>query len=304
MKNQTRTLIVILSLLAGGAALAATPDDAWMEGMAGGWAGEDNMTPMGRMPFAMLFEAEEDGSLHAFTPFNSETWIDLRFYKDEQGRWLLDESAGMEGLGVQRHTLVPVDGPGEVRRWIYEENPEFLSVDVAKVDGKMMMQVMLRGREHAQFNLARLPESAIAELRESIEIASRRTPEEVPFSTVTGNPNPEPAVRAARAAIAAHPEQAQPRVDLAAALIEVMQEDPSKAPVYAGEVLRELQTAVELDDQHAGAWTYLAGYYLNAPPIAGGSLERAAEAAEKAVALDSSAAQGMLDEIERRRAGS
>ncbi|ANM28484.1 hypothetical protein ABI59_00850 [Acidobacteria bacterium Mor1] len=296
-------MILILSVFAAGATLAATADDAWMEGIAGGWAGEDNMTPMGRMPFAMVFEAEEDGSFHAFSPFNSETWIDLKFYKGEDGRWLLDESAGMEGLGVQKHTLIPVDGPGEVRRWIYEENPEYLTVDVAQADGKMMMQVMLRGREHVQFNLARMSDAETEQMREEIKIAAKRTPEDMPFHTVAGEPNPDPAIRSARAAIAAHPEAAQPRVDLAAALLDAMQEDPAKAPLYAGEVLRELRTAVELDDKHAGAWTYLAGYYLNAPPIAGGSLEKAADAAERAVALDSQAAEGMLAEI-RRRAGS
>ena len=49
------------------------------------------------MGFAALFEWQEDGSLRARSPLNSETWIDLRFARDETGRWMLHRSVPCAG---------------------------------------------------------------------------------------------------------------------------------------------------------------------------------------------------------------
>ncbi len=48
----------------------------------------------------------------------------------------------------------------------------------------------------------------------------------------------------------------------------------------------ELDKAVELNPQHVMARIYLASFYLNAPPIAGGSTAKAAEQAEEILKLD------------------
>ena len=103
--------------------------DGFIASLAGGWSGENNTTPMGQMPFAALFQWEEDGSLHAHSALNRETYIDMRFKKDAEGRWILTEEAAMEGLGSHGYSLTPAEAPrsgGNVWRWVYPEDPEFL----------------------------------------------------------------------------------------------------------------------------------------------------------------------------------
>ena len=55
----------------------------------------------------------------------------MRFIKDDAGRWLLEETGGMEGLGVQQYRVEPVEGPGDLRRWVYAADPEFLTIDMS-----------------------------------------------------------------------------------------------------------------------------------------------------------------------------
>ncbi len=45
--------------------------------------------------------------------------------------------------------------------------------------------------------------------------------------------------------------------------------------MIAGKMLKAYQTSVELNPDHVEGWIGLSRYYLNAPPIAGGSLEKA-----------------------------
>ena len=96
-----RLLIVIcIGLLAVAATAAGEPaTDEWIASLAGGWTGDDNETPMGTMGFAMLFEEQEDGSYRSFSAMNRETWIDLRFFEEEEDRWLLTQLAGPELAG-------------------------------------------------------------------------------------------------------------------------------------------------------------------------------------------------------------
>ena len=102
--------LTLTLLTASAVALAAPPaDDDWMAAVAGGWAGEAGTTPMGPMPFVMLFDEQDDGSLHCRTALNQETYIELRFWKDDAGRWMLTESAGLEGEGCLLYTSDAAD---------------------------------------------------------------------------------------------------------------------------------------------------------------------------------------------------
>ena len=49
----------------------------------------------------------------------------------------------MEGLGVQRYTLEPVDGPGELQRWVWPENPGFLSVETVDAVSANAVELIL-----------------------------------------------------------------------------------------------------------------------------------------------------------------
>jgi hypothetical protein len=281
--------------------------DAFVASLEGGWAGQDNVTPMGTMPFAVLFERQEDGGLHSHSALNRETFIDLRFAKDERGRWILHERAGLEGSGVQAYSLAPAGLAGGLRRWAYEPDPEFLTIDVGVEGDTMSMNVRLRGRDHVQFKLARLPEAAVPELKRQMTLAAGRSPQEVSIAQAVGrSPRTEAAdpVAAARRAVTENPADGRARLKLARALgAEIRRDSAANGPRYAFEMLEALQKAVELDPRLVEAYHWLAGYYLEAPPIAGGSLDKAEEVARRLAELDPESARALRSRIEARRSG-
>lgn len=64
--------------------------------------------------------------------------------------------------------------------------------------------------------------------------------------------------------------------------------------VLAGRVLEQLTKAIEIDPSNVRARVLLAGYYLNAPPIAGGSKSKALEQAEEIRRYDQVEADALL----------
>ncbi len=74
--------VLLAWLPAGVGATEVFTREAFISSLAGGWTGENNITPLGPMPFALLFEWEDDGTLHAHSALNRETYIDLRFAED------------------------------------------------------------------------------------------------------------------------------------------------------------------------------------------------------------------------------
>jgi tetratricopeptide (TPR) repeat protein len=67
--------------------------------------------------------------------------------------------------------------------------------------------------------------------------------------------------------------------------------------VLSGRALDNLKKAVELDPSNVEARIYLGGYYLNAPPIAGGSKKKAREQAEEVLKHDPLQGNWMLARI-------
>lgn len=307
--RESRLLISVLTVLCAAAWIAAAPAeaaashdiDAWVASLEGGWSGNDNQTPLGRMPFAILFERQEDGSLASHTATNRETFIAMRLFKDDDGRWLLEESGGMEGLGVRGSTLIPGPSHGEMRRWVSPVDPDDLIVDMAVTDESLFVNVLVRGQEHAQFNLKRVPQDQLPAMREALAKAAQCDPEDASIHDHANSDGIPESVRHARQQIAERPGDAAARMTLASALIELIQSDSAMAPRYAGELLQVLRTAVELDPDSSEAWQGLGGYYLNAPPIAGGSLDMAEEAARRLLQLDADAGRTLLAQVESRR---
>jgi hypothetical protein len=283
--------------------LAAPPaDESWIAGLVGGWAGEDNQTPMGRMGFAMLFERQQDGSLYSRSAVNRETFIDLQFSRADDGRWLLTETGGLENLGVQSHTLIPVEAPGELRRWVLEERPDYLVIDIASSAERLHLAVQLRGESHVQFDLERLPEEALPELRESMAAAALRSPERDSIHDHSNDKRVPVAILDARSNVAASPDSGSAHLQLAQALGAEIEGDPMSAgALYAGEMLDSLKTALELDPRLVEAYHWLAGYYMNAPSIAGGSLDEAEAIAQRLAAVDKDAGTALLAQVEARR---
>ena len=75
----------------------------------------------------------------------------------------------------------------------------------------------------------------------------------------------------------------------------------SAGALYAGEMLDSLKTALELDPRLVETYHWLAGYYMNAPPIAGGSLDEAEAIAQRLAAVDKDSGRALLAQVEARR---
>ena len=156
-------------------------------------------------------------------------------------------------------------------------------IDIARSAEKLHLAVQLRGESHVQFDLARLPEEALPELRESMAAAAIRSPERDSIHDHSNDRNVPAAILEARATVAGSPDSGSAHLQLAQALGAEIQRDPMSAgALYAGEMLNSLKKALELDPQLVEAYHWLAGYYMNAPPIAGGSLDKAAATAQEA----------------------
>ena len=147
---------------------------AWISDFRGTWAAPENRTPMGSIPFAFVFDAEADASLHAHTALSAETWVDLRFHRDPERGWLLTEGGRLQGLGEQWHTLRPAEASGDTLDWVDVDHPEYLRCRMAADERSMFLLVLLRGKEHARFVLAHLDGDAEKQVRASLEAARTR----------------------------------------------------------------------------------------------------------------------------------
>ena len=202
-------------------------------------------------------------------------------------------------------------------RFVYEENPEYLAMEVGVRGDVMSINVLLRGEDHVRFRLSRLPEEALPRLKQQMTAAAQQSPEEGislreamagSAANRTQTPSPDKGasgpIRAARARVSQRPDDARAHLELARALGAAIDENPANGPRYAYEMLGSLQNAIELDPHLAEAYHWLVGYYLNAPPIAGGSLDKAEETARKLAELDPTGASPLLKQIAARRESS
>jgi tetratricopeptide (TPR) repeat protein len=274
----------------------------------GTWLGHDNPSPFGPMSFAMDFRWEEDGSLHSHSAMSRKTWVDLRFRKLDGG-WVMEESASLANMGVQEYTLHPVRAAGDTLEWAYRENPWFLSVRTALDVDELYMLVLLRDEVHVEFRLPRVTGDMAATVRAELEESRQRSGEEdiaqlkAAGASGGGGPADDPAeVRNARVRVKAARDDASAHLQLARALAEIIESaPPGKVPGYAFEMLGAFQKAAELEPTSVEAHFGLAQYYLNAPPIAGGSLEEASQEAAVLVELESALGDIVLAQIEAKQ---
>jgi len=317
-EHTTRSLTLLAALWLAMTALPApssaattSPEiDALVASLDGAWLGSDNDTPFGKMDFVTLFAWETDGSLHSRSSLNRDTYIDLRFRKDESGRWMLTEEAGMEGLGVQSHLLEPTGRVGDtgLYRWVDTDRPDFLAIDIGVADETLVLTTTLRGEPHVAFRLDHQPEAAWPAIREQLAAQAQLPPaegtsirdvlENVPAMAAPPASDPlEDPIPAARSAVAVAPASGAARLALAKALGAAIDADPSAGPRYAFEMRESLTTAIELDPELVEAYHWLVGYYLSAPPIAGGSASKATEVARRLAEIDPAGAQALLERI-------
>lgn len=274
----------------------------------GTWLGDDNPSPFGPISFALDFRWDEDGSLHARSAMSQKTWVDLRLRKADGG-WVMEESASLAGLGVQEYALHPVRAAGDTLEWAYLENPGFLTVRSAVSTEQLYMLVLLRGERHVEFRLPRVEGDTAAAIRAELEAGRHKSGEddlallEAAGASGGGGPADDPIdVRNARVRVSAARDDAAAHLSLAAALAENIESAPqARVPVYAVEMMTSYQTAARLAPESVEAHFGLAQYYLNAPPIAGGSLEEAAKKAATLGELQSPLGEVVLAQIDIKR---
>jgi hypothetical protein len=134
----------------------------------GVWAGNDNKTPFGPMPFGFSFERQTDGALHARTSNPTGFYVDLRFAKDQTARWLLTEEAAIPGRGSQTHTLAADSLAPDLLVFRDVDKPDDLQVRIQLAGTAMVFQVMWRGQEHVLFHLNRLEGAAADRARQRL----------------------------------------------------------------------------------------------------------------------------------------
>ena len=311
-KAITISVRFVLALVATGVAAYACAkaisspvpiEDDQISRFEGVWAGEDNLTPLGPMPFAMVFERQKNGDLFSHSALSQQTWVDLRFHKDEEGNWLLTEAAAMVGAGAQSYTLHPVKVSGDTLDWAYLEKPGFLNCRMTADAEKLWMIVYLHGEEHVQFLLHRMTGEAADEVRRAMIVAGKSTGEDDwKLLRKSGEGEDPVEILKARAKVRMYPENAEAHLGLASALGEVIGEaPPDRVPLYAQELFASLQKAVDLDSTLPGAHYGLAKYYLQAPTFAGGSLEKAESEAETLIDLGSPLGEVAMAKVEARR---
>ncbi len=303
----------ILTLVMAGPAFslpAVVPvSDEQIARFEGTWLGDDNPTPFGPISFAMDFQWEEDGSLHSHSAMSQETWVDLHFRKLEHG-WVLDESASLAGMGVQEYRLHPVRAAGDTLDWAYLKSPWYLTVRTVVSADHLYMLVLLRDERHVEFHLPRVTGDMAAAVRAELEAGKTRAGQDdvallkaAAAQSDGGGTDDDPVeVRNARARVLSTPDDAEAHLQLAQALAQAINSAPqAKVPGYAMEMLSSYQKAAQLDPTSVDAHFGLAQYYLNAPPIAGGSLESAGKEAAVLTELESPMGEIVLAQIEAKQ---
>ncbi len=168
------TVLATLCLALPGPARAADELGSFIEGLAGGWVADSIETPRGPMPFALLFERKDDGTLAAHTPWDRETFVDLAFRRASDGRWVLAEHARLPEAGDQWSILVPAGVAAGARRFVDAADSGRLAVDLAVREDIMEITVWVRGKRHVHGVLRRVPPEALPGLRERLAALGSR----------------------------------------------------------------------------------------------------------------------------------
>lgn len=267
----------------------------------GVWAGEDNPSPFGPIPFAADFRWQEDGTLRSLSALSAATWVDLRF-RPEGETWVLDEEAQLAGEFRQGYPLHPLRAANDTIYFAYLPDPHYLTCGLYAGEETLEMRVWVRGEDHVRFRLERLHgEEALAQRRDLEE--NRTRPGENDLVTLQGaGASSDPIeVANARAATKLQPREATVHMRFGNVLAGAMQEATQTQRIrYAGEMLAAFRTAVELDPDLVDAHYGLSQYYLNAPPIAGGSVEAARAEADELERLASPMAEVVRAQIEAK----
>ncbi len=275
-----------------GQALAASDYAAWLARVEGVFAGEHNKTPFGEIPFAIEMVKEADGSVRGRAHADSETYLDFKFYLNEQGEILFSEGGGLPGPLVQSNVLELVSAEGDTLTFETKKRPGYLIAKVTADGDRLRIQAILRGKPHANLDLVRVrDEKQIADIRAWREQAKKAAAgsylERLPrYAEAKVDPGLSKAERARQYLAEAERFAAQ-------------LESGSRAdvPTIAMKMKVNLEKALELDPSLDKAHFMLAVWYLRAPEFAGGSAAKAREILQLLEERNSPLADALRKEI-------
>ncbi len=146
------------SATSGGETLTPVPvDRAVIERFAGDWSGPVVMSPWGTIPvFPVNLQWSGDEVLASDTPIpDSDGYFRFRFEHAGDDAWSLTEEGKLPDGPTQSYTLDPVELDGDTSRWVYLEDPDFLTVLITVTDDELTLDTRLHGETHAVFQLTR-----------------------------------------------------------------------------------------------------------------------------------------------------
>lgn len=132
-------------------------DRAHIESLVGSWGGPVVMSPWGTIPYFPLdFQWSGDDILASDTPIpDSDGYFRFRFTHTGGGNWTLAEEGKLPGGPTQSYTLDPVEVEDNMSRWVYLDDPDFLTVLLTVTDDELTLDTRLHGETHAIFQLTR-----------------------------------------------------------------------------------------------------------------------------------------------------
>jgi hypothetical protein len=138
---------------------AADPHAAVVDSLVGVWAGKAIGTPSGDMPFALAFERQPDGAVHAHTEQSPGTYLDFTFRRMATS-WVLVEAGAIPKAGSQTHTLAATSAT----HWTDSD----VDVELGVTGDALVMTTTVHGKPHARFELARKTGSEAERIRTAI----------------------------------------------------------------------------------------------------------------------------------------
>jgi len=173
MRN--RLLAIISTLVLGCVSPAFAQNAAWLAKVEGFFASDKNKTPVGEIPFAMDMVKEGDGSVHGRTWADKDSYFDFKFYLNEKGQVLFQETGALPGGLVQSYVLEVTKVDGDTLTFESTKAPGVLVATVT-ADGKQLhVSTVVRGKPHANLQMLRV---AAPEARAAFRVSNAKTKEQ------------------------------------------------------------------------------------------------------------------------------
>jgi hypothetical protein len=265
-------------------------DDVVIQSYEGTWDGENNLTPIGNIRFAILFDRQPDNNLLSDLYFSKETMFRFWIRRDEAGFWVLEETGTLDG-SFQSVTLHLVSISGQTLTWLDPKRPRYASIQTTVSGDNFDMMVLVKEKVHAHFVLRRIRGDEEAALRKALD-QQRTQPGRKDRERLLLRQRRLEALHEAQMSAAASPNDVEIQFTLAAALREVMKDaPPTRQELYARDLLAVLNQALNLSPSLPKAHYEIARYHLEVQPTAEGALDSARREADELAKLGSPLAE-------------